>query len=138
MLVFHIQSTGKKIDGEKVIFYFQEILIGNTSQCHIKIPSLARDQVAIKVEHFKEGALAQSIDQFPFLLGGKKIIGSKVWKLNTAIQIDSFIITLQEADFSQCHQNMKIEERYDFFQENHQEYETVLTALERELVLSDQ
>ncbi len=138
MLVFHIESTDENVDGEKVIFYFQQIKIGNSPNCHIKIPSLKRDQVALQIDHFKEGALVQSIEEFPFLFNGKKIIGSKVWKINSVIQVGNTSISLKEADFSQCNLPMNLEERYDFFQENHQEYESILTALERELVLSDQ
>ncbi len=137
MLVFHIHSTNTGSSGEKVIFYFQEIVVGNSPQSHIRITSLERDQVAIKIHHHDTGILVESIENYPFFLNGKKIIGTKVLKINDIITIDESSLQLTEANFALSNKTIDLEGTYDTFYTNHQEHETVMTALERELILSD-
>lgn len=137
MLVFHIQSTDSTIEDEKVIFYFQDLLIGNSRKSHIKVPSVKRDTEILKITHQEEGVLVESLDSYPYFVNGKKVIGTKILKLEETLQANEFLITLKEADFTKANQMINLHDRYEFFHQNHDEYSTVITALERELILAD-
>lgn len=136
MITFEIYS---REDSKPITqtLYFRTILIGPSKSCHIRIKGTDLPQVSLKLTNSESGLLAEGSNEFPYKVNFKKIIGSKVIKINDRINIGESTLIIKSIDFSQSNEALNLESLYEKFHQEADEYEQILSAIEKELILSD-
>lgn len=136
MIVFDIISP-KFRDPHEVSLYFKKILVGSSKSCHIRIPDRDVPSRALVISNNHEGCLVEGIGDLSFKVNGKKIIGTKVVKQGDRISVGSSSIQIKVLDPTRANDSLNHETLYDEFNTNFEEYENILTSLEKELIISD-
>lgn len=125
------------LEPQELTFYFSTIYIGPGKSCHIKIPGTSSHNILLKLMNQEEGILVEGVKSYPYLVNGKKIIGTKVIKINDIIEFEECSLKVLISNPSLSPASLNLESLYNEFYENHEELTEVLTALEQELVMTD-
>lgn len=136
MIKFEIY-TDDSDSPQSVTLFFRTIFLGSGKSSHIKVTDQNVPPQAIKITNSPKGVLIEGTLNFPFKLNGKKIIGSKVARINDRLIIENTLIIFKEINYDNSHGPLNLEGLYDDFHHNYEEYENILTAIEKELILSD-
>lgn len=136
MIKFEVHSQTSK-SPHSLTLYFRKIMVGSAKSCHIRLRDKEVPPQAIIISNENEGCLVESLHEFQFNVNGKKIIGTKAIKTGDSISLGSTLIKVIEINPQKSHDSLNHEELYDSFSENFEEYENILSSLEKELILSD-
>ena len=117
--------------------YFRNVLIGTSKSCHIRVAGTDLPNIALRLSNTEHGLLAEGSDGLAYKVNFKKVIGSKVLKVNDRINLGNSTIILKAIDYSLSNAPLNLEALYEKFHNESEEYESVLSAIEKELILSD-
>lgn len=117
--------------------YFREILVGTTKSSHIRIKGSDLPSICLKLSCSSNGILVEGSPDLPFFVNGKKVIGSKIINIGDKLKVGESLIRLKEFNFDQSFAPLNLEQLYDNFHEKNEEYDTILSAIEKELILAD-
>jgi hypothetical protein len=136
MITFEIYLNEKSETITQTL-YFRSILIGSSKSCHIRVAGEDLPNVALRLTNTEHGLLAEGNEGLAYKVNFKKVIGSKVLKTNDRINIGNSTIILKAIDYSLSNAPLNLEALYEKFHNESEEYEAVLSAIEKELILSD-
>lgn len=136
MIIFDITSPNFR-DPHEVTLYFKKIIVGRSKGCHIRVEDKDLPSQALIILNNIEGCLVEGIGDLSFKVNGKKIIGTKLLKQGDRISIGSSNITIKLLDPSRANDSLNHEALYDEFNRDFEEYENILSSLEKELIISD-
>lgn len=117
--------------------YFREILVGTNRSNHIRIKGGELPSLCLKLSCSEQGILAEGKSDLPFFVNGKKVLGSKIIKVGDRLKVGESLINITEFNFQKSFAPLNLEELYDKFHEQNEEYDMILSAIEKELILSD-
>lgn len=117
--------------------YFREILVGTNRSNHLRVQGEDLPSLCLKLSCSEQGILAEGKPDLPFFVNGKKVLGSKVIKTGDNLKIGQSLIKVKNFDFVNSFAPLNLEELYDKFHEQNEEYDMILSAIEKELILSD-
>lgn len=136
MIKFEIY-TDESNRPQSLTLYFRTIFLGSGKSSHIKILEKDVPPQALKVINSPQGVLIEGSNEFSYKINGKKIIGSKIIKENDRLSLGNTFITFKEINYELSYGSLDLESLYDDFHQHYEEYENILTAIEKELILSD-
>lgn len=136
MIIFDIFSPNFR-DSHEVTLFFKKILVGNSKSCHIRIPDKDLPKRALFISNNHEGCLVEGVSDLSFKVNGKKIIGTKVVKQGDRLTVGNSTLVLKTIDPTAAIDSLNHEALYDEFNTNFEEYENILSSLEKELIISD-
>ncbi len=117
--------------------YFRDILIGTSRSSHIRVKGEDLPRLCLRLSSSPRGILVEGIKDLAFFINGKKVIGSKVIKLGDNLKVGESLIKLKEYNYDSSFAPLNLEELYDKFHSEKEEYDTILSAIEKELILAD-
>ena len=136
MIKFEIYSLYENIPPVQMTIHYPRFLIGNSSRCHLKLKSKKSSFPIVRCEN-KEGRLyLETTNDRPFLLNGKKILGLANVQVNDLLKFEDISFRILEATPPSQGSDLNHEELYDDFYTQKEEYESVLSAIEKELIYS--
>lgn len=136
MITFEIYSQENSEPLTQTL-YFRTILLGSAKSCHIKVFGKDLPTVALRLTNTEHGLLAEGDDNFAYKINFKKVIGSKILKINDRINVGNSTVILKNIDFSKSNAPLNLEGLYEKFHSESEEYDQILSAIEKELILSD-
>lgn len=117
--------------------YFREILVGTGKASHIRVKGDDLPNVCLKLSVSQSGILIEGQPDLAFFVNGKKILGSKVIQAGDQFKVGSSSIKVKEFQYENSFAPLNLEKLYDKFHQESEEYDTILSAIERELIVSD-
>ncbi len=137
MITFEIYSDYPQIPSQEVTLFFAEFLIGAPAQCDLRLPRSAGTALILKGKQTEKGLIIKGNDNDIFWVDGKKIQGSKLVLPKQIIKVGETSFTIKENHFEKVNHVLDIGQQYDRFGEEKSEYLSIIEAMEKEILYSD-
>jgi len=137
MIKFEIYSNDENIPPSPVSIYYPVFLIGNTSRCHLRLRSTDRQFPCIRCEIKESKVYFETTSDLAFLLNGKKVLGLVTVQVNDLIKLNTESFRIIEVVPNSDMSELNHEALYDNFYTHKEEFESVLGAIEKELIYSN-
>jgi hypothetical protein len=134
MIKFEIYSKTEAIPPSPVSIFYTSFLIGNSSKCHLKVKSNSKDFPLLRCETNEDKITLETTNHHPFFLNGKKVLGLATIQINDIIKLEEVAIKIIELQLDSPCVELNHEKLYDDFYSNKDEYESILSAIEKELI----
>ena len=136
MIKFEIYSDLSNIPPMPVSIYYPAFLIGNSSRCHLKLNSASKNFPCLKCELREGKVFFETTNNQAFFINGKKVLGLASIQIGDLIKLENISFKVLEVDHSDTGNSLDHELLYDEFYREKEEYESVLSAIEKELIYS--
>ena len=137
MITFRISHPTYQNENSTLSLYFERFYIGSSSSCHLRFPN-KENKIFLKATQLSDKFIIESVNNQSYTLNGIKYIGSKVCNIDDEIGIDNANIKILNIDLNKVYQEIDFAKKHGELVKNSSELLEVISALEKELLYSDQ